>query len=119
MGRNESGIPAKRTFRKRMVQTKRNQCKYILCYARLRKLRENVCRNIVSIEAKTPQLPKSEIKISSGEIRVTIPLDASASNHFAQLSPQVEALKTVFGSFCIKIKVLTPQESPVGGIIPR
>ena len=77
MGRNEYGIPAKRTFRKRMVQTKRNQCKYILCYARLRKLSENVCRNIVSIEPKTPQLPKSEIKISSGEIRVTIPLDAS------------------------------------------
>ena len=46
-------------------------------YARLRKLRENACRNIVSIEPETPRLPKSEIKISSGEIMVTLPSDAS------------------------------------------
>ena len=47
-------------------------------YARLRKLREKVCHNIVSMEPETPQFPNSEIKISSGEIIVTLPSDASA-----------------------------------------
>lgn len=47
-------------------------------YARLRKLREKVCRNIVSIEPETSQRREFEIKISSGEIIVTLPSDASA-----------------------------------------
>ena len=59
-------------------------------YARLRKLRENVCRNIVSIEPEIPQLLKSEIKISSGEIIVTLPLDASAET----ISTVLMALKS-------------------------
>ena len=59
-------------------------------YARLRKLRENVCRNIVSMEPETPQLGKSEIKISSGEILVTIPSDASTET----ISTVLKALKS-------------------------
>ena len=59
-------------------------------YARLRKLRENVCRNIVSIEPEIPQLPKSEIKISSREIIVTLPSDASAET----ISTVLMALKS-------------------------
>ena len=59
-------------------------------YARLRKLRENVCRNIVSIEPETPQIRETEIKISSGEITVTLPLDASAET----ISTVLMALKS-------------------------
>ena len=59
-------------------------------YSRLRKLRENVCRNIMSIEPEIPQLPKSEIKISSGEIIVTLPSDASAET----ISTVLMALKS-------------------------
>ena len=59
-------------------------------YARLRKLRENVCRHLESIEPGTPQFPKSEIKISSGEILVTIPSDASAET----ISTVLMALKS-------------------------
>ena len=44
-------------------------------YARLRKLREKVCRNIVGIDSETPQPRESEIKIASGEVVVSLPLD--------------------------------------------
>ena len=59
-------------------------------YARLRKLREKVCRNIVSIEPETSQRRESEIKISSGEIIVTLPSDASAET----ISTVLMALKS-------------------------
>ena len=78
----QSGLPVKEWCRQNGI----NASTY---YVRLRKLRENVCRNIVFIEQETPQLPKSEIKISSGEIIVTLPSDASAET----ISTVLRALK--------------------------
>ena len=79
----QSGLSVKEWCRQNGINTS-------TYYARLRKLRENVCRNIVSIAPEIPQLPKSEIKISSGEITVTLPLDASAET----ISTVLMALKS-------------------------
>lgn len=59
-------------------------------YARLRKLRKKVCQDIVAIESES-QLPQpSEIKITSGEIVVSLPMNASTET----ISTVLRALKT-------------------------
>lgn len=59
-------------------------------YARLRKLREKVCRDMVAIESEAQPTQLSEIKITSGEIVVSLPVNASAET----ISTVLRALKT-------------------------
>lgn len=55
-------------------------------YSRLRKLREKVCNEIIPIEA-TAEAPKSsEIKITLGDMAVTLPSDSSAETIKAVLT---------------------------------
>lgn len=59
-------------------------------YARLRKLREKVCRDIVAIKSEAQPIQLSEIKITSGEIVVSLPVNASAET----ISTVLRAIKT-------------------------
>lgn len=59
-------------------------------YARLRKLREKVCRDMVAIESEAQPTQLSEIKITSGEIVLSLPVNASAET----ISTVLRALKT-------------------------
>ena len=54
-------------------------------YSRLRKLREKACREIVPIEAPKAEVI-SEIKITSGEIVVSLPLNTGAETIKAVLT---------------------------------
>ncbi len=54
-------------------------------YSRLRKLREKVCREIVPVEAPKAEVI-SEIKITSGEIIVSLPVNTSAETIKAVLT---------------------------------
>jgi len=40
-------------------------------------------------------------------------------SHFAQLSPQVDTLNTFSGSNFTQIRVFTPPDKAVGGILPK
>ena len=55
-------------------------------YSRLRKLREKVCNELVPIETAAEAPKSSEIKITLGDIVVTLPLDSSAETIKAVLT---------------------------------
>ncbi len=58
-------------------------------YSRLRKLREKVCREIVPVESPKAEVI-SEIRITSGEIVVNLPVNTSAET----ISTVLRALKS-------------------------
>lgn len=55
-------------------------------YSRLRKLREKVCNEIIPIEATAEATKLSEMKITLGDIVVTLPSDSSAETIKAVLT---------------------------------
>ena len=55
-------------------------------YSRLRKLREKVCNKIIPIETAAEAPKSSEIKITLGDIVVTLPSDSSAETIKAVLT---------------------------------
>ena len=59
-------------------------------YSRLRKLREKVCNEIIPIESTTEAPKLSEVKITLGDIVVTLPSDSSAET----ISTVLRALKS-------------------------
>ena len=79
----QSGLPVKEWCRQNGIHPS-------TYYARLRKLREKVCHDIVAIQSEVQHPQPSEIKITSGKIVVSLPLDASTET----ISTVLRALKT-------------------------